>query len=135
MLLTVQEVEDMGVRLLIADLGGEAIDTSTSTGRFMLTIFGGIAEMERASSLKEHKRGWLNLSTKRRFTESIFGWDVDVNGMLIPNWYEQDLIDWMDWQIEVNGMSAANLWHVVSIQEVSQESGWAMAGTVCEAND
>ena len=27
MLLTVQEVEDMGVRLLIADLGGEAIDT------------------------------------------------------------------------------------------------------------
>ena len=22
-------------------------------------------------------------------------------------WYEQDLIDWMDWQLEVNGMSAA----------------------------
>ena len=38
---------------------------------------------------------------------SIFGWDVDVNGMLKPNWYEQDIIDWMDWQIEANGMSAA----------------------------
>ena len=37
MLLSLDEIEDMGVRLLVADLGGEAIDTSTSTGKFMLT--------------------------------------------------------------------------------------------------
>ena len=108
MLLTVQEVEDMGVRLLIADLGGEAIDTSTSTGRFMLTIFGGIAEMERGLISERTQEGMAQLKAQnKRFTESIFGWDVNANGMLIPNWYEQDLIDWMDWQIEVNGMSAA----------------------------
>ena len=108
MLLTVQEVEDMGVRLLIADLGGEAIDTSTSTGRFMLTIFGGIAEMERGLISERTQEGMDQLKAQnKRFTESIFGWDVDMNGMLIPNWYEQDLIDWMDWQIEANGMSAA----------------------------
>ena len=110
MLLTVQEVEDMGVRLLIADLGGEAIDTSTSTGRFMLTIFGGIAEMERGLISERTQEGMDQLKAQnKRFTESIFGWDVDVNGMLIPNLYEQDLIDWMDWQIEVNGMSAASV--------------------------
>ena len=38
MLFSLDEIEDMGVRLLVADLGGEAIDTSTSTGKFMLTI-------------------------------------------------------------------------------------------------
>ncbi|MDB2398044.1 recombinase family protein [Candidatus Poseidoniales archaeon] len=36
MLLSLDEIEDMGVRLLVADLGGEAIDTSTSTGKFMM---------------------------------------------------------------------------------------------------
>ena len=107
MLLTVQEVEDMGVRLLIADLGGEAIDTSTSTGRFMLTIFGGIAEMERGLISERTQEGMDQLKAQnKRFTESIFGWDVNEDGMLEPNWYEQDLIDWMDWQIEDNGMSA-----------------------------
>lgn len=69
MLLTVQEVEDMGVRLLIADLGGEAIDTSTSTGRFMLTIFGGIAEWNEVSFLKEHKKGWNN--SKHKTNDSL----------------------------------------------------------------
>jgi DNA invertase Pin-like site-specific DNA recombinase len=108
MLLTVQEVEDMGVRLLIADLGGEAIDTSTSTGRFMLTIFGGIAEMERGLISERTQEGMAQLKAQnKRFTQSIFGWDVNEDGMLEPNWYEQDLIDWMDWQIEDNGMSAA----------------------------
>ena len=108
MLLTVQEVEDMGVRLLIADLGGEAIDTSTSTGRFMLTIFGGIAEMERGLISERTQEGMDQLKAQnKRFTESIFGWDVNEDGMLEPNWYEQDLIDWMDWQFEDNGMSAA----------------------------
>ena len=105
MLLTVQEVEDMGVRLLIADLGGEAIDTSTSTGRFMLTIFGGIAEMERGLISERTQEGMDQLKAQnKRFTESIFGWDVNEDGMLEPNWYEQDLIDWMDWQIEQNSM-------------------------------
>jgi len=94
MLLTVQEVQDMGVRLLIADLGGEAIDTSTSTGRFMLTIFGGIAEMERGLISERTQEGMDQLKAQnKRFTESIFGWDVNEDGMLEPNWYEQDLID------------------------------------------
>ena len=35
-LLSFEELEDMGVRLLVADLGGEAIDTSTSTGKYLL---------------------------------------------------------------------------------------------------
>ena len=129
MLLTVQEVEDMGVRLLIADLGGEAIDTSTSTGRFMLTIFGGIAEMERGLISERTQEGMDQLKAQnKRFTESIFGWDVDVNGMLIPNWYEQDLIDWMDWQIEVNGMSAAAVARSLNSRGITGKRGGQWQG-------
>ena len=129
MLLTVQEVEDMGVRLLIADLGGEAIDTSTSTGRFMLTIFGGIAEMERGLISERTQEGMNQLKAQnKRFTESIFGWDVDVNGMLIPNWYEQDLIDWMDWQIEVNGMSAAAVARSLNSRGIKEKRGGQWQG-------
>lgn len=129
MLLTVQEVEDMGVRLLIADLGGEAIDTSTSTGRFMLTIFGGIAEMERGLISERTQEGMDQLKAQnKRFTESIFGWDVDVNGMLIPNWYEQDLIDWMDWQIEINGMSAAAVARSLNARGITGKRGGQWQG-------
>ena len=129
MLLTVQEVEDMGVRLLIADLGVEAIDTSTSTGRFMLTIFGGIAEMERGLISERTQEGMDQLKAQnKRFTESIFGWDVDVNGMLIPNWYEQDLIDWMDWQIEVNGMSAAAVARSLNSRGITGKRGGQWQG-------
>ena len=129
MLLTVQEVQDMGVRLLIADLGGEAIDTSTSTGRFMLTIFGGIAEMERGLISERTQEGMDQLKAQnKRFTESIFGWDVNEDGMLEPNWYEQDLIDWMDWQIEVNGMSAAAVARSLNARGITGKRGGQWQG-------
>ena len=129
MLLTVQEVEDMGVRLLIADLGGEAIDTSTSTGRFMLTIFGGIAEMERGLISERTQEGMDQLKAQnKRFTESIFGWDVNEDGMLEPNWYEQDLIDWMDWQIEDNGMSAAAVARSLNSRGITGKRGGQWQG-------
>jgi len=129
MLLTVQEVEDMGVRLLIADLGGEAIDTSTSTGRFMLTIFGGIAEMERGLISERTQEGMDQLKAQnKRFTESIFGWDVNEDGMLEPNWYEQDLIDWMDWQLEDNGMSAAAVARSLNSRGITGKRGGQWQG-------
>ena len=129
MLLTVQEIEDMGVRLLIADLGGEAIDTSTSTGRFMLTIFGGIAEMERGLISERTQEGMDQLKAQnKRFTESIFGWDVNEDGMLEPNWYEQDLIDWMDWQIEDNGMSAAAVARSLNSRGITGKRGGQWQG-------
>jgi hypothetical protein len=43
----------------------------------------------------------------KQFTKSIYGWDVNADGMFIPNWIEQDIIDYMAWQVEVNGMATA----------------------------
>jgi len=129
MLLSVEEIQDMGVRLLVADLGGEAIDTSTSMGKFMLTIFGAIAEMERGLIAERTLEGMAQLKAQnKRFTESIFGWDVDDEGMLIPNWVEQDLIDWMDWQIEDNGMSAAAVARSLNSRGITGKRGGQWQG-------
>ena len=129
MLFSLDEIEDMGVRLLVADLGGEAIDTSTSTGKFMLTIFGAIAEMERGLISERTQEGMEQLKAQnKRFTDSIFGWDVDKNGMLKPNWYEQDIIDWMEWQINANGMSAASVGRSLNSRGVKGKRGGQWQG-------
>ena len=44
-------------------------------------------------------------SSHKKFTDAIYGWDVDENGSLKPNWYEQNIIDYMVWQIDKNGLS------------------------------
>jgi len=45
----------------------------------------------------------------KKFTQSIYGWDETEQGALIPNWNEQNLIDYMYWQVEKNGMSATSV--------------------------
>ena len=110
MLFSLDEIEDMGVRLLVADLGGEAIDTSTSTGKFMLTVFGAIAEMERGLISERTQEGMDQLKAmNKKFTQSIYGWDETPQGDLVPNWNEQNVIDYMYWQVERNGMSATSV--------------------------
>ena len=47
MLNTIDELSDAGIAIHIVDLNGEAVDTSTSMGRFFLTMVGAMAEMER----------------------------------------------------------------------------------------
>ncbi len=129
MLATVDELNAAGFALHMVDFNGEAIDTSTSTGKFMLTIFGAIAEMERGLISERTQEGMEQLKAQnKRFTESIFGWDVDANGMLIPNWYEQDLIDWMDWQIGVNGMSAAAVARSLNARGITGKRGGQWQG-------
>ena len=38
-----------------------------------------------------------------------YGWDVNADGMFIPNWIDQDIFDYMAWQVEVNGMATATV--------------------------
>jgi DNA invertase Pin-like site-specific DNA recombinase len=95
----------------------------------MLTVFGAIAEMERGLISERTQEGMEQLKAQnKRFTDSIFGWDVDANGMLIPNWNEQDLIDWMDWQIEVNGMSAAAVARSLNARGITGKRGGQWQG-------
>ena len=110
MLHTVDELADAGMSFHIVDLNGEAVDTSSSMGRFMLTMMAAMAEMERGLISERTLEGMIQLKANhRKFTHSIYGWDVDKNGMLIPNWNEHNNIDYMKWQMDVNGMSASSV--------------------------
>ena len=45
----------------------------------------------------------------KKFTQSIYGWDETPQGDLVPNWNEQNVIDYIHWQINDNGMSATSV--------------------------
>ena len=130
-LLTVDELANAGISLHIIDLNGEALDTSSSFGRFFLIVMAGLAEMERGLISERTQVGMNQLkSSHKKFTDAIYGWDVDENGSLKPNWYEQNIIDYMDWQMNVNGMSAAAVARSLNAKGVKGKRGgkWQSAG-------
>ncbi len=82
LLFTIEELDDMGINLLVADLGGEAIDTSTTMGKFMLTLFGAIAEMERGLISERTQEGMEQLySSSTRISHSR-KWRRVVKGII-----------------------------------------------------
>jgi DNA invertase Pin-like site-specific DNA recombinase len=58
------ELEHKGVALRILNLG---IDTSTPTGKLMLTVLGGIAEFERAIMLERQREGIARAKREGKF--------------------------------------------------------------------
>ncbi len=130
-LTTIDELNDAGIDLHIVDLNGEAVDTSTTMGRFFLTLMGALAEMERGLVSERTQLSMDHLkATHKKFTQSIYGWDVEANGSLKPNWFEQNIIDYMDWQINVNGMSASAVARSLNTQGIMGKRGgkWHSSG-------
>ncbi len=77
-LTTVEQWEKAGVALHVIDLGGNAIDTTSAAGRFMLVVLAGAAEMER-NLTRERTRSAL--AVKRANGERVgavsYGFDLD----------------------------------------------------------
>jgi hypothetical protein len=48
--------------------------------------------------------------------------------LLNPNWYEQDIIDWMEWQVNVNGMSQAAVARSLNSRGVKGKRGGKWQG-------
>ena len=95
---TVDAWDKKGVALHIVDLGGNAIDTTSAAGRFMLVVLAGAAEMER-NLTRERTRDAM--AVKRQNGERItrvdrcqFGWQRDPNNpaRLIENPEEQEVV-------------------------------------------
>jgi DNA invertase Pin-like site-specific DNA recombinase len=133
MLHTVDELADAEISFHIVDLNGEAVDTSTSMGRFFLTMMAAMAEMERGLIAERTQEGMNQLkASHRQFTKSIYGWNVTKTGMLEPNWNEQNMIDYMKWQIATNGMSASSVARSLNKRVVRGKRGgkWTGSGVI-----
>ena len=93
-LTTVERWEKSGVSLHVADLGGNAIDTTSAAGRFMLVVLAGAAEMER-NLTRERTRSAMAVkrANGQRVGAVPYGNDLaDDRVTLIPNGAEQAVI-------------------------------------------
>ncbi len=93
-LTTVEKWERSGVALHVVDLGGNAIDTTSAAGRFMLVILAGAAEMER-NLTRERTRSAMAVkrANGQRVGAVPYGFDVADDGVtLVPNEAEQAVI-------------------------------------------
>jgi DNA invertase Pin-like site-specific DNA recombinase len=118
-ILTIEELKDAGVSLHIINMGGQSLDTSSAMGQFILTFIAAIAQLERGLIAERTKEAMNYLMSKgRKFTRSIYGWNVKKNGRLKPNWHEQSRIDFMYWQIKKNGATAT------MVAKMANKKGW-----------
>lgn len=53
----IETLTDKGVGLRILSLGGETVDTTSATGRLILTMFAGFAQFEREMMLERQREG------------------------------------------------------------------------------
>ncbi len=93
-LTTVERWEKSGVSLHVADLGGNAIDTTSAAGRFMLVVLAGAAEMER-NLTRERTRSAMAVkrANGQRVGAVPYGYDLAADGAtLVPNESEQAVI-------------------------------------------
>lgn len=61
----------------------------------------------KSKTAKRTKKAMNDLKkNKRAFTKSMYGWNVKKDGSVVPNWKEQNNIDWMKGQIRL-GFSAS----------------------------
>ena len=63
-LATIELLNDKNVSLVILNFGGQTIDTTSSFGRFILTVLSGIAELE-ADIIKDRQQGGIASAKKR----------------------------------------------------------------------
>ena len=93
-LTTVEKWKKSGVALHVVHLGGNAIDTTSAAGRFMLVVLAGAAEMER-NLTRERTRSAMAVKrgNGQRIGTVPYGFDLAGDGAtLVPNDAEQAVI-------------------------------------------
>jgi DNA invertase Pin-like site-specific DNA recombinase len=91
---TVEAWDKSGIALHVVDLGGNAIDTTSAAGRFMLVVLAGAAEMER-NLTRERTRSALAVkkTNGQRVGTVPYGYDLAEDGdTLIENEAEQAVV-------------------------------------------
>ncbi len=116
---TVEKWDRAGVALHVVDLGGNAIDTTSAAGRFMLVVLAGAAEMER-NLVRERTRSALAVkrANGQRTGTVPYGYDLGPDGKtLISNEFEQEMIS------QMREMRSVKRWTLEAIAEELTERG------------
>ena len=72
---------------------------------------------------KRTKKAMSDLKkNKRPFTKDMFGWNKTEDNTLIPNWKEQQLIDWMKSQLK-EGKSASHVARILTELGIKGKTG------------
>ena len=86
----------------------------------------------KSKTAKRTKKAMNDLKkNKRAFTKSMYGWNVKKDGSIVPNWKEQNNIDWMKEQIRL-GFSASAVAKQMRIAGVVGKKGgkWQSANVL-----
>lgn len=121
---TVDRWERKGVALHVIDLGGNAIDTTSAAGRFMLVVLAGAAEMER-NLTRERTRSAMAVkrANGQRIGTVPYGYDLGPDGAsLIPNDTEQAVIAEIQAMRRL-GMKLQSIAKELTRREVSTKTG------------
>ena len=114
-ILSIQDISGMGIGFHVINLSGQSLDTTSAVGKMLITFVAGVAQMERDQVSERTLEAMQYLrETGRKFTRALYGWDVDDEGMLVPNWREQARIDFMKWQMDYNDVSATKVAHMLN---------------------
>ncbi len=92
---TTDKWERTGISLHIVDLGGNAIDTTSAAGRFMLVVLAGAAEMER-NLTRERTRSAMAVkrANGQRIGTVPYGFDLAADGKtLTENPAEREIVE------------------------------------------
>ena len=120
---SVDELRGIGVDIHILDQDGGTLDTSTSMGRFFLTTIASLAELERGQISERTKIAMKHLKDNAKvFTGPIFGWDRQGDD-IIPNWREQDIIDYMRHRHYAQGWSGNKIANQLKEMDVKGKLG------------
>lgn len=124
-LTTAEQWERQGVTLHIVDLGGNAIDTASAAGKFMLTVLAGAAEMER-NLTRERTRAAMGVLRRdnRLISRRVpFGFDLAPDGRTLTlNPSEQQALDMMK-HMRAEGLSLAAIARKLDAEGIAPKSG------------
>ncbi len=123
-LTTVETWEKAGVALHVVDLGGNAIDTTSAAGRFMLVVLAGAAEMERNLTRERTRSAMAVKRANGQRTGAVpYGHDLGDDGTtLVPNESEQAVIQEIK-AMRARGMKLAQIASELTERGVPTKTG------------
>ncbi len=78
----------------------------------------------KSKQAKKTKKAMKNLKeNKKVFTHAMYGWNVTKDGSLVPNWKEQNNINWMNAQLDSGESASAVARKMVAAGIVGKKGG------------